>query len=159
LEQLIITETAKNRGISPDAVIREYYEYVLLKELFDSGIGNNIAFKGGTALRIFYGLPRYSDDLDFTIIKKFSFKKFSDSVKEIISEFDNMEITDLWDKKFTYICEIRITESWMKMPFSIKLEISKRKDRDSRKTILKLAVSEDFGINVLGNVYDINSLP
>ncbi len=158
MEQQIITETAKNRGISRDAVIREYYEFVLLKLLFESPIGNSIAFKGGTALRIFYALPRYSDDLDFTMVRKFDFDKFSLAMTGIVSGFGNMKITDVWNKQFTYICEIRITENWMKMPFSIKIEVSKRKDKPARKTELKLAVSSDFGINVLGNVYDINSL-
>ncbi|MBK7962433.1 MAG: nucleotidyl transferase AbiEii/AbiGii toxin family protein, partial [Bdellovibrionales bacterium] len=28
------------------------------------------AFYGGTALRIFYGLPRFSEDLDFTLLSE-----------------------------------------------------------------------------------------
>lgn len=158
MEQRIITEAAMRRGISPGAVIREYYEYLLLKELYESSVGDRIIFKGGTALRMFYGLPRYSDDLDFTMGRVFSFETFSKAVKTAVEKFENMGISDLWDKKYTYICEIRITESWLKLPFSIKIEISKRKDTGKRQAGLKMAVSEDFKTSVFGKVYSLDAL-
>lgn len=158
MEQQIITETAKNRGISPDAVIREYYEYLLLKELYESPVGDRIVFKGGTALRLFYGLPRYSDDLDFTMERVFSFETFSKAVKTAVKKFGNMRISDLWDKKYTYICEIKVVEDWLKLPFSIKVEISKRKNRETWQSELKMAVSEDFKTSVFGRVYSLDAL-
>jgi len=158
MEQRIIEEAAKNRGISPDAVIREYYEYLLLKELYESPVGDKIVFKGGTAMRIFYGLPRYSDDLDFTMEQKFTFETFSKAVNAAVKKFDNMKISGLWDKNYTYICEIKVTESWMKMPFSIKVEISKREAGEKRQAELKMAVSEDFKTQVFGKVYSLDSL-
>jgi len=46
-------------------ILREYLQYKILKILFDSKISSNISFIGGTALRIIYNLPRFSEDLDF----------------------------------------------------------------------------------------------
>jgi len=158
MEQQIIEKTAKNRGISPDAVVREYYEYLLLKELYESPVGGSIVFKGGTALRMFYGLPRYSDDLDFTMDKPFSFGAFSKAVKQCVKKFGNMSISDLWEKRKTFLCEISVTEAWMKMPFSVKIEVSRRAPGAKRDFGLKLAVSEDFKTEVFGRVYSLDAL-
>ncbi|TVR72014.1 MAG: nucleotidyl transferase AbiEii/AbiGii toxin family protein [Marinilabiliales bacterium] len=41
----------------------------LLKSIYsDIILGNNLGFKGGTALMLFYDLPRYSIDLDFNLL-------------------------------------------------------------------------------------------
>jgi predicted nucleotidyltransferase component of viral defense system len=158
MEQRIIEEISFKRKISIDAVIREYYEYMFLRDFFESPAGGSVAFKGGTALRVFYGLPRYSDNLDFTVIKKLDFSLFSEAVKTLSAKYTNTRITDLWDKKNTSLCEIKITEDWLKMPFSIKFEISKRDIPAGRGIELKMAQSQDFGIQVLGNVFTLEAI-
>lgn len=45
---------------------REVVQEIALVGLWRSGFFEQAAFYGGTALRIFHGLPRYSEDLDFT---------------------------------------------------------------------------------------------
>jgi predicted nucleotidyltransferase component of viral defense system len=50
--------------------IREFLQILILKILYDVGAFKHLAFVGGTALRIFYGLKRYSEDLDFSLIHK-----------------------------------------------------------------------------------------
>ena len=48
-------------------VAREYVQHVLLSILFQlKGAEAKLAFKGGTALRLLRGSPRFSEDLDFT---------------------------------------------------------------------------------------------
>lgn len=48
-------------------VAREYVQHVLLSVLFQlKGPETKLAFKGGTALRLLRGSPRFSEDLDFT---------------------------------------------------------------------------------------------
>lgn len=49
---------------------REFLQVLMLKTMFDDGVFDNLAFVGGTALRILYGMRRYSEDLDFSLIKK-----------------------------------------------------------------------------------------
>lgn len=46
-------------------IAREYVQSVLLSSLY-SGSDINLAFKGGTALRLLRRSPRFSEDLDFT---------------------------------------------------------------------------------------------
>ncbi|WP_245545562.1 nucleotidyl transferase AbiEii/AbiGii toxin family protein [Mariniradius saccharolyticus] len=43
---------------------------IALAGLYRAGFFKEAAFYGGTCLRIFYGLPRFSEDLDFTLLKK-----------------------------------------------------------------------------------------
>ena len=48
--------------------LKEIVQEIALLGLFRSGFFNNAAFYGGTALRIFYGLDRFSEDLDFSLL-------------------------------------------------------------------------------------------
>jgi predicted nucleotidyltransferase component of viral defense system len=47
-------------------IIREYFQHLFLSNLYKIEGSQNIMFKGGTALRIIYGSPRFSEDLDFS---------------------------------------------------------------------------------------------
>jgi len=47
--------------------VREYFQHLFLSQLYKIEGAENILFKGGTALRIIYGSPRFSEDLDFSI--------------------------------------------------------------------------------------------
>ncbi|MDO8515794.1 MAG: nucleotidyl transferase AbiEii/AbiGii toxin family protein, partial [bacterium] len=48
-------------------IVREYFQHLFLSELYKLEGSNCLLFKGGTALRIVYNSPRFSEDLDFTI--------------------------------------------------------------------------------------------
>jgi len=48
--------------------LREYLQLLILQILDEKGCFRNIAFLGGTALRILYDLKRFSEDLDFSLI-------------------------------------------------------------------------------------------
>ncbi len=50
--------------------VREQLQRMLLTALHEARAFNHIAFVGGTCLRIVHGLRRYSEDLDFSCIKK-----------------------------------------------------------------------------------------
>lgn len=45
---------------------REYFQHLFLSFLYKQPASENIFFKGGTALRIIYQSPRFSEDLDFS---------------------------------------------------------------------------------------------
>ena len=48
--------------------IKEIVQEVVLCGLSRGGFFKEAAFYGGTALRIFYGLDRFSEDLDFSLV-------------------------------------------------------------------------------------------
>jgi len=53
-------------GIFPN-IVREYFQHIFLTELYKLPEAEKILFKGGTALRMIYGSPRFSEDLDFSL--------------------------------------------------------------------------------------------
>ena len=48
--------------------LREIIQEIALSGLYRAGFFDRAAFYGGTALRIFYGLRRFSEDLDFSLL-------------------------------------------------------------------------------------------
>lgn len=75
-----------NREEAKDA-LREIMQEITLAGLNRAGFFEKAAFYGGTALRIFYGLDRFSEDLDFSLLAvdpDFSLEKYQDA---IINEF------------------------------------------------------------------------
>ena len=62
----------KYNEISPDEklnALKEVMQEAVLAGLSRAGFFKHAAFYGGTALRIFYGLDRFSEDLDFSLVK------------------------------------------------------------------------------------------
>lgn len=53
--------------------IREFLQLTTLKIFCDRGYFRQLAFVGGTALRVLYDLRRFSEDLDFSVVKKKSY--------------------------------------------------------------------------------------
>jgi len=51
------------------ATLREIMQEITLAGLSRTDFFEKAAFHGGTALRIFYGLDRYSEDLDFFLFE------------------------------------------------------------------------------------------
>jgi predicted nucleotidyltransferase component of viral defense system len=51
-------------------IMREFLQLLILKVLYDRDYFKNLAFVGGTALRFLYGLRRFSEDLDFSVIRE-----------------------------------------------------------------------------------------
>jgi len=50
--------------------LKEIIQEIALLGLYRADFFNNAAFYGGSALRIFYGLNRFSEDLDFSLLDK-----------------------------------------------------------------------------------------
>lgn len=67
--------------------IKEILQEVTLAGLARTDFFKHAAFYGGTTLRIFYGLNRFSEDLDFTLlepVKDFDFNKYIPAVNEAV---------------------------------------------------------------------------
>ena len=68
IEQMIAQYDAKNLYEKKNAM-KEVIQEIVLCGLSRAGFFRQAAFYGGTALRIFYGLDRFSEDLDFSLIE------------------------------------------------------------------------------------------
>ncbi len=58
-------------------VLREYLQASALRSLHESQAFVSLAFVGGTALRFLFNLPRYSEDLDFSLESKVGYTPLS----------------------------------------------------------------------------------
>lgn len=109
----------------------------ILKEIyFDTELAKLLGFKGGSAAMFFYGLPRFSVDLDFDLLeetkKDFVLKKIS----AFLPKFG--KIIEATEKKYTLFFLI----SYQKEERQLKIEISKRpvKNRYNLNTFLGISV-------------------
>ena len=81
LKQIVIERRSAG---APDTItlnaLKEELHYVVLDFIYNSRTYSHLVMYGGTLLRIAYGLPRMSEDLDFQTEKKFDLEKFSEDL-------------------------------------------------------------------------------
>lgn len=121
--------------------IREIMQEIALAGLYRGGFFKKAAFYGGTALRIFYGLDRYSEDLDFSLLAEdsdFSLTAYFDAIR---AEFEALgikieigqkeksldtNIESAFLKNDTAIHIISLESKAITKPIKIKFEVDKR---------------------------------
>jgi len=87
---------------SEDALInalKEVYQEIALLGLYRGGFFQKAAFYGGTALRIVYGLDRFSEDMDFTLLEKEPDFDIETYFPYVIDEFEALGIKMTLRKK------------------------------------------------------------
>jgi len=147
--------------ISIDCIVREEYEILLLKEIFESEYGTKLVFKGGTSLRLAYSSPRYSEDLDFTMLEEFGANNFIEFLKNVVNKYkENIAIEAEIEKFYTIFAIVKVRENFLNRAFSIKIEISKRKgkwikEKDFTDRVIKSEVSP---LTVLARVATLLSI-
>jgi predicted nucleotidyltransferase component of viral defense system len=79
---IITSEDQKN-------ALQEIIQEIVLMGLSRSDFFKQAAFYGGTALRVLYGLDRFSEDLDFTALNKAfkGFKHYKKNIEEILESY------------------------------------------------------------------------
>jgi len=86
LKQLV---QEKPNSLLKKSVTREYLQARVLQALQDHGVFLNWAFLGGTALRFIYNIPRYSEDLDFSLIDSSKTCRFEEVLRKIKLSFES----------------------------------------------------------------------
>lgn len=99
----ILQQVGKKKGLSNKEYIeKDYFQDLLLFNIYKKT--NMLIFKGGTALYKFYGLGRFSEDLDFSLIKE------NVDIEKIISEaivgIDGATIKDIKKTKNSILIKI-----------------------------------------------------
>lgn len=83
--QLMIDKYTDIDTFDRKMAIKEVMQETVLYCLSRAGFFEEAAFYGGTALRIFYGLDRFSEDLDFSLLKvdkDFNLEKYFPAIKD-----------------------------------------------------------------------------
>lgn len=65
ISQSAIDSLAVKMQTSSANIAREYCQHLLLRAIYKQKEASGLYFKGGTALRLLYQSPRFSEDLDF----------------------------------------------------------------------------------------------
>ena len=65
----------------------EVNQQIILAGLYNGGFFNEAAFYGGTCLRIFHGLQRFSEDMDFSLLAPNENFDFTQYFQPIIDQF------------------------------------------------------------------------
>jgi predicted nucleotidyltransferase component of viral defense system len=83
----ITTELQKRNAIF------EVNQQIILSGLYNGGFFNEAAFYGGTCLRIFHGLHRFSEDMDFSLLapnENFDFTHYFQPIIDDTTRQDNV---------------------------------------------------------------------
>ena len=82
LSQYDLSDTIKHRN-----AIFEVNQQIILAGLYNGGFFDKAAFYGGTCLRIFHGLRRFSEDLDFSLLSANDSFDFTQYFQPVIDAF------------------------------------------------------------------------
>ena len=154
MDQRLAESFARQLKIAIEHVVREEYELLILRELLDTRLGRALTFKGGTALRLAYGSPRFSDDLDFSLLASVSEEAFVQATEAVARSLPQITLVEALSKQFTLFALFRVAEPYLAYAFSIKVEVSTRPETWQRGTDfdLRLLTSPVTPISALAQV-------
>lgn len=121
-EQVRVLQTTR------DNVAREYCQHLFLSKFYQRKGAEHILFKGGTALRLLWHSPRFSEDLDFSGMKT-SQSAVEDILEDVLIEIHREAVdVDIRESKTTtggYLGKLIFR--WESVAVDIQLEVSQRK--------------------------------
>lgn len=95
----MLSQHDTSTAIAKRNAIYEVMQQITLAGLQRGGFFEKAAFYGGTCLRIFHGLGRYSEDMDFTLLKEDPSFDIENYFPPIIAEFKSMNRDVIITKK------------------------------------------------------------
>ncbi len=138
LKQIVAEK--KKMGIAKPVILnylKEHIQYAVLENIYNSKEYKNMIFKGGSCLRICFGLPRLSEDLDFDIDtrkrEKFSLKELNAYLEKEIKE------------RYVALLETKMQSTkriYLKFPILKKLSMAEAGESD--KLYVKIEVENDI---------------
>lgn len=138
IQQKLKSYKASN-SVEEEQAIKEIIQELALYALWRAGFFEVAAFQGGTSLRIMYGLPRFSEDLDFVLIQPdpyFEWRPYLEKLLDGFQEFGlKSEVLDksrmvqhikkalLKDGSISNQLDLSFYRGWKNKKLKIKLEI------------------------------------
>lgn len=117
--------------------LKEIFQEITLLGLYRGGFFKKAAFYGGTSLRILYGLNRFSEDLDFSLLEKNNSFNIEHYFQYITNEFDVLGISTNITKKYKKTKTSNIESAFLKNDTSIH----------------SLNIKTDYLTDILGNIH------
>lgn len=166
MKDYVLNLASKKTGYNAKLnVMREYLQAYLLRIFHEQGLFRTTAFVGGTALRFLYDLPRFSEDLDFSLGKSAKNYSFVNLIKKVKEEF----VLAGYDVSVSYNDKKIVQHAFIKFQglmheagispmksqnFSIKIEIDTNPPAGA--VLTTAVVNKHFPISFL--TYDTSSL-
>ncbi len=143
--------------------LKDYLQYPVLSYIYSSKKNKNFIFTGGSCLRICYGLPRLSEDLDFDLLSK-DFRKLD-------LELFSKDLADYFKKNYLLELKLRIQSDkrvYLKFPILKELGLSKNisesdflyvkvelSETDYAKPEIEISPISKFGYNFVARNYSL----
>jgi predicted nucleotidyltransferase component of viral defense system len=137
----------------------KFFMLQILKDIYsDIELGNNLGFKGGTALMFFYDLPRFSVDLDFNLIDAAKEDVVYEKVRRILLKYGT-----IFDeaKKFygpIIVLDYGVGERKLKVEISNRIFDNRYEVKNILGINIKVMVSADMFAHKLCALLDRNAM-
>jgi len=154
MDQILAENLSRQLKIALEHVVREEHELLILRNLMETPLSSALVLKGGTALRLAYGSPRFSDDLDFSPLAPVSEEAFVSVAETIAKALPEVILVEALAKRFTLFALYKVREPYLPYAFSIKLEVLTRPETWEREQdfTLRLLTSPVTPVSVLAQV-------
>lgn len=139
----------KNQTTVPN-LAREYFQHRFLNFFYQQKEANQVFFKGGTALKMAFGSPRFSEDLDFSSSLR-SCRRVEKLVENTLVELEREGIkVEIREAKSTSGGCLFIFQSKIIVDLSLKLDVSLRKGRlEGERVLIKNPLSPAYTVVLL----------
>ncbi len=167
-ELKILADEKRQKGVNTAIILnylKEYIQYLVLSLIYNHKDYKNLIFTGGSCLRICYGLPRLSEDLDFDLSPKTDKKRFLNNLNSYLSkEIRGKYFPELETKiqstirlylKFPMLRELGVSNQSESDKLYVKIEPGGKKDQDAGLAITPVS---KYGYNFIARHYDLPTL-
>lgn len=138
MDQLQLEHLTAEIKIAPEHIVREYYEMVILQAISEAKFSKNLMFYGGTALRLAYNGIRFSEDLDFLMLKKITADELKAVLEKTCATYPILQLVEVKDKRNTLFGLVKFKHPSLKHPRQIKIEISKKSPKNKQRIMSEL---------------------
>lgn len=160
LDKFFLEDYIKRNGIPnvPRRVLTEYLQSEILAVVFNSKFGSHLSFLGGTCLRFVHKIERFSEDLDFDLIKAgLDYEELAKFIGKKLRELGFPADTDVKTRENVITVNVKFSEVMKEMGLSDlsdqKLKIKFEIDPAPRENIHY----ESKHISVYGKSFNIIS--
>ena len=146
IETMLAKYDPKN-NFERENAIKEIIQEIALAGLSRGGFFDKAAFYGGSCLRIFYGLNRFSEDLDFAFIKKdesFNIEEYFPYLQKEFLSYGldlNIEIKKKQE-------EFKVQSAFLKANTMLMLMSFFSKSEDAKKVVSNQTIKVKFEIDI-----------
>jgi len=142
ISSFAIQDLSKRLQTTELNVRREYMQHLFLSHFYHQKEALQFFFKGGTALRVVFNSPRFSEDLDFSA-EHYNTKHIEDTIVSTLHEIEREGIgTEIVESKETtggYLANISFHIG--NDQITVLLQFSKRRSKDTSEVV---TVAGDF---------------